>query len=86
MMDKNRACIPIIKENCAQGDVLKFYDEVRNADGSVDNVLAVHSLNVPSGHAHNVMYLQCMQGESKLTLAEREAVGVVVSYCNSCGY
>jgi len=85
-MDTDRASIPIIKENVAEGDVLQFYNDVRNADGSVDNVLAVHSLNVPSGHAHNIMYLQCMKGESTLTLEEREAVGVAVSYCNSCGY
>ena len=85
-MDLNRACIPVIRETAAEGDVSAFYKAVGNSDGSVDNVLAVHSLNVASGHTHNELYEQCMHGPSLLSLAEREMVGVVVSYCNSCAY
>ena len=85
-MDINRSFIPIVKESSAEGDVREYYDKVQNSDGVVDNVMAVHSLNPASGHAHNSLYSQSMQGPSSLSLAEREAVGLAVSYINSCRY
>ena len=85
-MDTNRAFIPIISERSAEGNVQDYYRKVQNSDGIVDNVMAVHSLNPESGHAHNSIYSQSMQGPSSLSVAEREAVGLVVSYTNSCRY
>ena len=85
-MDTNRAYIPIIAEKSAEGEVQKYYQKVQNSDGIVDNVMAVHSLNPDSGHAHNALYMQSMQGSSSLSVAEREAVGLAVSYINSCRY
>ena len=85
-MDTNRAYISIVKETSAEGDVREYYNKVQNSDGVVDNVMAVHSLNPASGHAHNALYSQSMQGPSSLSEAEREAVGLAVSYINSCRY
>ena len=85
-MDTNRAFIPIVKETSAEGDVKEYYNKVQNSDGIVDNVMAVHSLNPATGHAHNALYSQAMQGPSSLSVAEREAVGLTVSYINSCRY
>ena len=85
-MDTNRAFIPIVRESDAQDDVADYYNVVANSSGIVDNVMAVHSLNPASGHAHNTLYTQAMKGESSLTTAEREAVGLIVSYSNSCRF
>ena len=85
-MDTNRAFIPIVKETSAEGELKEYYNKVQNSDGIVDNVMAVHSLNPATGHAHNALYSQAMQGPSSLSVAEREAVGLTVSYINSCRY
>ena len=83
-MDTNRAFVPIISEGSAEGSVREYYNKVENSNGIVDNVMAVHSLNPASGHAHNALYTQSMQGPSSLSLPEREAVGLAVSHANSC--
>ena len=85
-MNTNRAFIPIVKETSAEGELKEYYNKVQNSDGIVDNVMAVHSLNPATGHAHNALYSQAMQGPSSLSVAEREAVGLTVSYINSCRY
>ena len=81
-----RAYIPVVNENVAQGAIKDYYNTVQNSDGKVDNVMAAHSLNPASGNAHNAIYTQAMQGPSSLSEAEREAVGLAVSYINSCRY
>ena len=85
-VDTNRAYIPVVKENVSKGLIRDYYNTVQNSDGKVDNVMAVHSLNPASGNAHNAIYTQAMQGPSSLSEAEREAVGLAVSYINSCRY
>ena len=85
-VDINRAYIPVVNEKVSKGAVNDYYNTVKNSDGKVDNVMAVHSLNPASGNAHNAIYTQAMQGPSSLSEAEREAVGLAVSYINSCRY
>ena len=85
-VDTNRAYIPVVNENVSKGLIRDYYNTVQNSDGKVDNVMAVHSLNPASGNAHNAIYTQAMQGPSSLSEAEREAVGLAVSYINSCRY
>ena len=55
---QQRAFIPIVEEYTATGDVKDYYKQVASSSGLVDNVMAVHSLNPASGHAHNGLYTQ----------------------------
>lgn len=80
------AYIETIHETEATGDVAQWYKRVGNPDGSVDNVMKIHSRNLETLRTHFEMYVQVMHKPSPLTHAEREMVGVVVSRINGCGY
>ena len=80
------AFIDIIKESDASGDLANLYKRFGNADGSVDNVLKVHSLNPASLEAHCALYVQSCHKPSPVSRAEREMVGVTVSRLNHCTY
>jgi alkylhydroperoxidase family enzyme len=54
--------------------------------GSLDNVLACHSLNPQALQAHLTLYRTIMFGHSPLTRSEREAIAVAVSAANDCHY
>ena len=64
----------------------KAYALVRNGDGSMDNVMTIHSLNPATMEAHAAIYMQCMKGDSPLSKADREIVAVAASRCNRCSY
>ena len=78
--------IEIINENDASDDLAKQYKRFGNADGTVDNVLKVHSLNPASLEAHCALYVQSCHKPSPVSRAEREMVGVTVSRLNKCAY
>ncbi len=78
--------IDIITESEASGELADLYKRYANADGSVDNVLKVHSLNPPSLQAHCALYVQSCHKPSPVSRAEREMVGVTVSKLNKCTY
>lgn len=78
--------IDIIKESDAAGELADLYKRFGNADGSVDNVLKVHSLNPTSLEAHCALYVQSCHKPSPVTRAEREMIGVTVSRLNKCTY
>ena len=80
------AFIQVIPESDATGDLAKLYKRFGNPDGSVDNVLKVHSINPESLEAHCTLYVQAMHRKSPLSRAERELIGVVVSKINGCTY
>ncbi len=80
------AYIRVIPEVEAVGELAELYRRYGNADGTVDNVLKVHSLNAESLAAHCALYVQAMHRPSPLTRAEREVAGVVVSRINGCAY
>ncbi len=80
------AYIRTIDESAAEGELAKQYKRGANPDGSVDNVLKVHSLNPASLGAHMDLYVQAVHMPSAVTRAEREMVGVLVSWLNGCGY
>eukprot|EP01052_Picozoa_sp_SAG31_P010993 SAG31_NODE_612_length_13548_cov_171.183285_10_plen_134_part_00 len=67
-----------------QPGLMQAFDEVRNGDGTMDNIMSIHSLNPDSLRAHTSLYSQCMKGDSPLTRADREVVAVAVSLTNSC--
>ncbi len=80
------AYIRTIAEAEATGELARLYKRVGNPDGSVDNVMKVHSLNPASLRTHFEMYQAAMHEPSPLSLAEREMVAVVVSRLNGCQY
>lgn len=78
--------IEIVPESEATGELAALYKRFGNPDGTVDNVLKVHSLNPGSLEAHCALYVQSMHRPSPVTRAEREMVGVWVSRLNGCDY
>jgi len=52
----------------------------------VDNILAVHGLDVGSLQAHQTLYAQAMKGTKTLRKVDREMIALVVSIANDCHY
>jgi len=75
-----------IAETDAEGTLAELYARGGNPDGTVDNVLKVHSLNPESLAAHLEVYISAMHRPSPLSRAEREIVATTVSRINGCGY
>jgi hypothetical protein len=73
-------------EAAADAGLSQAYALVRNSDGSMDNVMTIHSLNPATMHAHAALYTQCMKGHSPLSKADREIVAVAASRSNRCTY
>jgi len=78
--------IQIINEQEATGELAVLYKRYSNPDGSVDNVLRVHSLNPESLASHCALYVQSCHRPGPVSRAEREMVGVTVSRLNGCAY
>lgn len=78
--------IRTIPEDEAQGELAELYRRVGNPDGSVDNVMKIHSLNPTTLRTHFEMYKAALHGRSPLSRAERELVAVAVSRANGCAY
>lgn len=82
--------IAVVKDgsSAAKADVAltRAFDRVRNRDGSMDNVMTIHSLNPATMESHAALYMQCMKGDSPLSKADREIAAVVASRCNRCTY
>ena len=80
------AWIRVIPESEAEGKLKELYEKYEEPWGGVDNILKIHSLNVPSLEAHFELYKTVMRGRSELTRAEREMIAVVASVANRCHY
>ncbi len=80
------AYIRTISESEATGELAGLYERAGNPDGTVDNVMKVHSLNPATLRTHFELYRQAMHEPSPLSRAEREMVAVVVSRLNGCHY
>ncbi len=80
------AFIKTIHEREATGELADWYTRVGNPDGTVDNVMKVHSLNPDTLRTHFEMYTAAMHRQSPLSRAEREMVAVTVSRLNGCSY
>ena len=78
--------IKIIPEAEAEGLLSKLYRRYRGPDGSVDNILRVHSLSPRSMKAHFDLYALLMRGRSFLSRAQREMIALVASAINECHY
>ncbi len=80
------AWIRVIAAREASEELAGLYKRMLEPDGTVDNILTVHSLDPASLRAHFDLYKDCMFGPSELTRAQREMVAVVVSVTNRCHY
>jgi uncharacterized peroxidase-related enzyme len=80
------AWIRTIDEGDAEGKLAELYARMAEPDGSVDNILKIHSLNPASLRGHFDFYKTLMRGRSPLSRAQREMIGVVVSALNQCHY
>lgn len=54
--------------------------------GTVDNIMAVHSLDAGSLQAHLSLYNQAMRGTKTLPKVDREMIALAVSTQNGCHY
>jgi len=80
------AWIKTIKESDAIGSLQELYEKYQTSDGSVDNILKIHSLNPASLQGHYNFYKALMFGKSELKRVQREMIAVIVSAANNCHY
>lgn len=81
------AFIEVISPAQASGRLEKIYKRVQAPDGQVDNVLQVHSLRPHTLAGHMAIYKAVLHHTSnRLPEWYLEAVGVLVSRLNGCGY
>lgn len=78
--------IQTIDPSKAEGELAELYQRVGNPDGTLDNVMRVHSLSPASLRVHFDLYVTAMHKRSPLSRVEREIVGTVVSQANGCEY
>ena len=78
--------IKVIQENEAVGEVKEWFEKLMTPQGFVDNILKIHSLNIPSLSAHLGIYRTLMFGRSQLSRIQREMIAVIVSSSNQCHY
>lgn len=81
------AFIDVIPPPQASGRLEKIYKRVQALDGQVDNVLQVHSLRPHTLEGHMAIYKAVLHHTgNRLPEWYLEAVGVLVSRLNGCGY
>ena len=80
------AWIDVIGPEGARGDLAELYGRIAAPDGSVDNILAIHSLHPAGGAAHLALYRAVMRGTPGLPKVDRELIALVVSRANGCHY
>jgi len=80
------AWIRMIEPEEATGTLKEEYSRAVSRAGKVFNILKVQSLNPDTLSASMKLYLAAMHGPSGLSRAERELLGVVVSWANHCFY
>jgi len=80
------AFIPYVPYPEATGLLEELYRRYGGADGPIDNIVRIHSLNPRSMRDHMDLYSHLMRGSSPLSRAQREMIAVVVSAANDCFY
>jgi len=80
------AHIPYVPVEEAEGLLAELYRTYADNDGSVDNILRIHSLNPRSMKDHLQLYSHLMRGPSPLSRIQREMLAVTVSAENDCFY
>ena len=79
--------IRTVADEDASGELRELYDRVRDpANGELDNIMSVHSLDPKGLEAHYVLYANAMRGTRSLRKVDREMIALVVSQINECHY
>lgn len=79
--------IETIDEDDWDGPLAALRSQVTDpVTGRVDNIMAVHSLDVGSLKAHLVIYKQAMRSTPSLPKVDREMIALIVSKTNGCHY
>lgn len=76
------AWIRTVDAKRAEGRLKEIYDKF----APPDNILKIHSLNVPVLEGHLALYTSACHGRSGLSRSQREMIAIVVSVINSCEY
>lgn len=70
-----------------EGELGDFGKQIADPQhGRVDNILAIHGLDLGSMRAHQTLYLQAMKGTRTLRKVDREMIALIVSRANDCHY
>lgn len=80
------AWIPYVPHEDASGPLAELYDAYTDANGELDHILRIHSLNPKSMRDHMELYSHLMRGPSPLSRIQREMIAVSVSAENDCFY
>lgn len=80
------AHIPYVPDREAEGLLARLYEAYAGEQGTVDNILRIHSLNPRSMKDHMELYAHLMRGPSPLSRVQREMIAVAVSAWNECFY
>lgn len=80
------AYIQTVADEDASGDLSSAYNQVRNGDGTLDNIMSIHSIDPSAMRHHHSLYTHACRDSSPLSRVERELVGVSVSTYNGCRY
>ena len=79
--------IKIVAREKAAGRLRELYERVAGSDGTVDNVLQIHSLRPHTLEAHMALYKNVLHHSgNKVPKWLLETVGVYVSLLNGCAY
>ena len=85
--EKPIAWIETVPEDGTAGALQRAYRRAADPKtGNVDHIMKIHSLNPASLLDHQHLYKTLMYGDSPLSRAQREMIGVVVSAINRCEY
>lgn len=64
----------------------RLHAQLADAEGRVDNIVWIHSVNPPALQHHLRLYEHAMRGPSPLTEIQREMIALTVSVANDCFY
>ena len=70
----------------ARGLLARLYESYDRGDGTLDNIIRIHSLNPRSMKDHVDLDSHLMRGPSPLSRVQREMLAVTVSSLNDCFY
>ncbi len=81
------AWIEIPDDRKWDGELAEYRAQVVDREHDrVDNILAVHGLDIDSLKAHQTLYAQAMRSTKTLRKVDREMIALVVSIANDCHY
>lgn len=80
------AWIRVVERDEAEGALEEAYERISSARGKLSNIMMVQSLDPAAMQAHLDLYMALLFSRSGLRREEREAIAVVVSSGNGCGY